>query len=67
MMVMGLISLPGMMTGQILGGSLPTTAIKYQILIAVAIFSAGTLNLALSIIFQIGLFLINSADSTGIY
>lgn len=52
MMVMGLISLPGMMTGQILGGSLPTTAIKYQILIAVAIFSAGTLNLALSIIFS---------------
>ena len=52
MMVMGIISLPGMMTGQILGGSLPTTAIKYQILIAVAIFSAGTLNLALSIIFS---------------
>lgn len=52
MMVMGVISLPGMMTGQILGGSLPTTAIKYQILIAVAIFCAGTLNLALSIIFS---------------
>lgn len=52
MMVMGIISLPGMMTGQILGGSLPTTAIKYQILIAIAIFSAGTLNLALSIIFS---------------
>lgn len=52
MIVMGLISLPGMMTGQILGGSMPTTAIRYQILIAVAIFSAGTLNLALSIIFS---------------
>ena len=52
MMVMGLISLPGMMTGQILGGSLPSTAIKYQILIAVAIFSGGTLNLALSILFS---------------
>ncbi len=52
MMVMGIISLPGMMTGQILGGSLPTTAIKYQILIAVAVFSAGTMNLALSIIFS---------------
>ena len=52
MMVMGIISLPGMMTGQILGGSMPTTAITYQILIAVAIFSAGTLNLALSIIFS---------------
>lgn len=52
MMVMGLISLPGMMTGQILGGSLPATAIKYQIMIAVAVFSGGTLNLGLSILFS---------------
>lgn len=52
MTVMGLIALPGMMTGQILGGSSPATAIKYQILIAVAIFSGGTLNLTLSIIFS---------------
>jgi putative ABC transport system permease protein len=37
----GLIWLPGMMTGQILGGSDPITAIKYQIAIIVAIF-AGT-------------------------
>jgi len=29
----GLISLPGMMTGQILGGSSPLDAVKYQILI----------------------------------
>jgi putative ABC transport system permease protein len=33
MMVVGLVSLPGMMTGQILGGSLPMVAIKYQVLI----------------------------------
>jgi len=36
---MGIVSLPGMMTGQILGGSLPLTAIKYQIAIMLAIFS----------------------------
>jgi putative ABC transport system permease protein len=33
MMVVGLVSLPGMMTGQILGGSAPLMAIKYQVLI----------------------------------
>lgn len=36
--VMGLVSLPGMMTGQILGGSSPAVAIKYQILIMITIF-----------------------------
>ena len=33
MSVIGLVSLPGMMTGQILSGSPPTEAVKYQILI----------------------------------
>lgn len=37
----GLVSLPGMMTGQILGGSPPVEAVKYQILIMFLI-SAGT-------------------------
>lgn len=50
MSVMGLISLPGMMTGQLLGGSSPAIAIKYQIMIMLAIFTGCTLNLFLSII-----------------
>lgn len=33
MSIAGLVSLPGMMTGQILGGSPPKEAVKYQILI----------------------------------
>lgn len=37
----GLVSLPGMMTGQILGGSPPMEAVKYQILIMFLI-TAGT-------------------------
>ena len=37
----GLVSLPGMMTGQILGGSPPLEAVKYQILIMFLI-AAGT-------------------------
>lgn len=50
MATMGLVSLPGMMTGQILGGSLPVTAIKYQILICIGIFTALILNAALNIV-----------------
>jgi putative ABC transport system permease protein len=37
----GLVSLPGMMTGQILAGNPPLEAVKYQILI-MFIISAGT-------------------------
>ncbi len=50
MSVIGLISLPGMMTGQILGGSSPVIAIKYQIMIMLAIFVGCTINLVVSII-----------------
>ncbi len=41
---MGLITLPGMMTGQILGGVVPTIAIKYQISVMIAITSSVTLG-----------------------
>lgn len=40
----GLVSLPGMMTGQILGGSSPLVAIKYQMMIMFSIFSGVTLT-----------------------
>ncbi|WP_421919118.1 ABC transporter permease [Marinifilum sp.] len=50
MSVIGLISLPGMMTGQILGGSSPLVAIKYQILIMLAVFVGSTLNLMICIL-----------------
>lgn len=50
MSVIGLISLPGMMTGQILGGSSPVIAIKYQVMIMLAIFVGCTINLVVSII-----------------
>jgi len=33
MMVMGVVSLPGMMTGQILAGAEPSGAVRYQIMI----------------------------------
>ena len=37
MMVMGIVSLPGMMTGQILAGASPLDAVRYQIIIIFAI------------------------------
>lgn len=49
--VMGIVSLPGMMTGQILGGSDPTVAIKYQILIMLTIFVSSLVTILLSILF----------------
>ncbi len=52
MTVIGLISLPGMMTGQLLGGSSPIVAVKYQVMIMLAIFTGSTLNLFLSIMFS---------------
>jgi putative ABC transport system permease protein len=52
MSVIGLISLPGMMTGQILGGASPVTAIKYQVMIMVAIFAGCTMILIMSILYS---------------
>ena len=43
MAVMGIVSLPGMMTGQILGGADPNDAVRYQILIMFMIAAATSL------------------------
>ncbi|MBN2344295.1 MAG: ABC transporter permease [Deltaproteobacteria bacterium] len=49
---MGIVSLPGMMTGQILGGSDPLVAIKYQVAIILAIYVATDLSALLCITFS---------------
>lgn len=49
MATIGLVSLPGMMTGQILGGSIPIDAIRYQIAIMIAIFVTKYFNIFLAI------------------
>ena len=49
MATMGLVSLPGMMTGQILGGSEPWLAVKYQIAIMICIFSSTTIACIISL------------------
>lgn len=51
MLSMGVISLPGMMTGQILSGTLPMTAILYQIAIIIAVSAVTCLSVFCSLFF----------------
>lgn len=47
MLAMGIVSLPGMMTGQILSGTFPITAIKYQIGIMMAILGCTAISVVI--------------------
>ncbi len=47
LMVLGIVKLPGMMTGQILGGVAPVESVKYQLLIMYMISSATAISLFL--------------------
>ena len=51
MATMGVVFLPGMMTGQILGGASPDVAIKYQVAIMLAIFTSVALSVGLALFF----------------
>lgn len=53
MATMGLVWLPGMMTGQILGGSDPWVAVKYQIAIMLSILVSMTLTNSLALWFSL--------------
>ncbi|MFB6349404.1 iron export ABC transporter permease subunit FetB [Moraxella sp. ZJ142] len=48
MMVVGLVSLPGMMTGQILAGADPTQAVRYQIITMFLICAGSAISCTLS-------------------
>jgi len=50
MMVVGIVSLPGMMTGQIMAGAAPVDAVKYQIMIMFLIASATAMGVALVVL-----------------
>jgi len=62
MATMGIVFIPGMMTGQILGGSSPLTAIKYQIVIMVNIFVIVSATITLTFLFTLK----RSFDSYGL-
>lgn len=49
MMVVGLVQLPGIMTGQILAGADPLTAVRYQILVMFMLLSAVALTTSLAV------------------
>ena len=51
MATIGVVSLPGMMTGVILAGADPTVAIKYQIMIMLGIITSTTLSVVCTILF----------------
>ncbi|MBU8920608.1 MAG: ABC transporter permease [Bacteroidales bacterium] len=50
MATMGIVALPGMMTGVILGGASPEVAIKYQIMIMIAIVVSTIISVVLTIL-----------------
>jgi putative ABC transport system permease protein len=50
MMVVGIVSLPGMMTGQLLAGTSPVEAVKYQIVIMFLIASGAALGTVLVVL-----------------
>ena len=60
MMVVGLVSLPGMMTGQILEGADPADAVRYQIVIMFMIAAATALAAILSV--GLGYLTLTNAD-----
>lgn len=53
MATMGIVFLPGMMTGQIIGGSPPMTAIKYQIAIMITIMVSTVASIGMTILLTI--------------
>jgi putative ABC transport system permease protein len=54
MMAVGIVSLPGMMTGQILAGASPVEAVKYQIVIMFLIASAAALGTVTVVLLSYG-------------
>ena len=53
MALMGLISLPGTLIGQIIGGSSPEISIRYQIMIMVINFSCSILSVLISLFWSV--------------
>ncbi len=51
MMVVGIVKLPGIMTGQMMAGQPPASAIRYQIVIMFLILAASTITAAITALF----------------
>jgi putative ABC transport system permease protein len=55
LLAVGIVSLPGMMTGQILSGVEPMVAVRYQIMVMCMVFGSGGLGAAAYLALQDGL------------
>lgn len=53
MTTMGIVALPGIMTGVILGGVDPTMAVRYQLMIMLAILSSSMLSLVATVLLSL--------------
>lgn len=53
LLAVGLVALPGMMTGQILSGVSPLIAVRYQIVIMAAIFSSSAFSVAIYLLLRL--------------
>ncbi len=53
LLAVGLVALPGMMTGQILSGVEPLVAVRYQIMVMCMIFGSGGLGAALYLVLRV--------------
>ena len=52
MMVVGIVKLPGMMTGQILGGVNPILAVRYQIVVLLMVTAAAAMGALMMLLFS---------------
>ncbi|CAM9427264.1 unnamed protein product [Chrysoparadoxa australica] len=52
MYMLGIVSIPGMMTGQIIGGAPPAQAARYQIIVYFMICTASSISLLLCLLFM---------------
>jgi putative ABC transport system permease protein len=62
LMVVGIVQLPGMMTGQILAGQSPLLAVRYQIVVAFMLTSATAITSAIAVLRYRRAFFTNAAQ-----
>ena len=64
LMVVGIVQLPGMMTGQILAGQSPLVAVRYQIVVAFMLTSATAITSCIAVLRYRRAFFTNAAQLT---
>ena len=52
LLAVGIVSLPGMMTGQILSGVDPQVAVRYQVMVMCMVFGSGGLAAAIYLVLR---------------